>query len=1054
MSELRLTALGHPRLFLDGDPVDINRRKAVALLIYLAATRRSHSREALAALFWPEQDESRSFAYLRQSLWTLRKALGNHWMLAEGDTVALAPNDNFWFDVQHFRRLVADCRTHSHHPYEVCSVCLGPLIEAARLYQDDFLAGFTLPDCPEFDKWQYFEAEKLRRDLVNALERLVHYLSRQGDLDSAIQYAQRWLAVDPLHEPVYRVLMQLHLAAGQRGAALRQYEACVEMLEKELGVQPLEETTALFEAIKENQELPELETPERLGPATLESELGTKPLGRRERDEAPEVAPPSLPIPPTSFVGREQELVEVFRLLEQQDCRLLTLVGPGGVGKTRLALQAASQTNGRFSNGVFFVPLAPVNSDDFLVSTVANILNLSFYGQDDPKQLLLNFLHGKQMLLVLDNFEHLVGGAGLLGEMLSQSPALKIIVTSRERLHLHEEWIYEVGGLRYPLAGEVDSPESYSALQLFMQSARRVKPDFVLDAAELDEAIRICRLVEGVPLALELAAGWVRTLSCAEIAQEITYSLDFLSASLLDLPERHQSLRAVFEHSWALLSVVERRVLSQLSAFRGDFTREAAEQVSGASLEDLRSLMDKSLLRRSAPQRYELHEMVRQYAAEKLASQPDAQREAFRRHTRYYAGFLWDRVEDLRGRRQVEAVQEIRREIENIREGWRRGAEVWDEAEVKKYVEGLALFYELRGWFREGQEILTAALPFAPRPAGNGAQAALDTGAVAMMKSRLGGFHLHLGQYEEGRSHLEQSLEFFRRQGMKREIAYCLNHLGNLARIQGRYDEGRELLQEGIRLARECNDRRKLARALNMLGIVTASTGAYSEAHQIFRASIARLKEIGDLWGAAKALNNLGIVLYFMEQYAEAEKLYRESLRINRQIGDRYGVAISLNNLGLVAHDQAEYEKAAGLHQESLEIFLEIGYSIGAGLCLNDLGKAALALGDREAADEYFSQALRMARELGAEPLALSVLVPLAGLRVNSGEAETAYRLATFVRQNPASDQETRDRAGELLTRLEERLTSAQSESGRAAGAALSLSEAIDLVLYGELPPA
>jgi predicted ATPase/DNA-binding SARP family transcriptional activator len=985
---LSLRLLGPPQIELDGAPVEVDTRKAIALLAYLAVTGQAHSREALAALLWPEYDAERAYANLRRTLWALNKALGKTWLDTEGDTVGLARPSRMQLDLRDFEQHLAECRTHGHPEAEVCTACLAPLTEATALYRGDFLAGFTLRDSPPFDEWQFFEAERLREALASALQRLVQGHVAEGSLAPAIDVARRWLALDPLREAAHRELMRLYAWDGRRTAALRQYEECVRILEEELGVPPEPETDQLHEAIQRN----ELPPPPAAGPPAARGVLATAPAPRH-----------NLPSLPTPFVGRAPELAEITTLLGDPDCRLLALVGPGGVGKTRLALRAAEQALPAFPDGVFFVSLAPVESARFLVPTIAQALGFSFFQREgaEPRQQLLDYLREKGMLLLLDNFEHLVEGAGLLAELLGQAPGVKLLVTSRERLRLWGEWVFEVGGMRFPRDGD-ETPEAvagYSAILLFLQHAGQAKAGFAPAEDEWPDLVRICRLLDGLPLGIELAAAWVRLLSCREIADEIEKGLDFLSTTLRDVPARHRSLRAVFDHSWQLLPPPEKAALARLSVFRGSFGRAAAQQVAGADLPLLASLVDKSLLNHTRSGRYGMHEAVRQYAADRREEIPGEDARVQDRHCQYYVGFLAQREDDLRGARQREALNEIAQDIENVRAAWRWAVAHAQVPALRRGATSLATFLQVRSLFQEGEEALGQAAAALEAARGQHATVELDR-TLGLLLAYQAGFAHRLYKHELGRALLQRSLallqpfgpgeelalanlwgrvaglvenvaeeeeltqqglDYFRSEGKTWYTGMALQYLSTLAQMRGDLEAARRHLQEAIAVQTQACDRWGMAFTLFELGsFAQHQVGDRFEAKRYFEESLQIRRELGDPWGMAICLDYIGYLAREIGQYDEAQQLHEESLSIAREIGDGLGVAGSLDNLGLVARDQGEYGEAQRLFEAGLAQRREVGRSYDVAISLRHMGDAARGLGDLPAAEQWYRESLEI----------------------------------------------------------------------------------------------
>ncbi|MFQ5741355.1 MAG: BTAD domain-containing putative transcriptional regulator, partial [Acidobacteriota bacterium] len=607
MSRLLVYLLGEPSCKCDGSSIRVTRRKTWALLAYLALTDEPTSRESLTALLCPELEHTRARAILRQSLSELKRTVAGNWLTADRKTVEL-DSDSLWVDVREFRRLLDQAR--QQRSAANLAAALLSFSRAVDLYRSDFLAGFTLSDSQDFDDWQFAETESLRRELAQAYEELVKGHALLGEFDRSINYARKWLRLDPLAEQVHRHLMQLYAWAGQRTPALRQYEKCSEILSKELDIRPEEKTTRLYESILEGRaSTPGASDslPRRVESGTLLAEELPLPVQKAERRETtrPSPARHNLVEPATPLVGREADLVEIASRLEDASCRLLSLVGVGGVGKTRLAIRAAFNTLEAFSDGVCFVSLAPIRSTASLLSTLARHLKLSFESQEEPKEQLLQYLRDKRMLLVLDNFDYLLEAAGLVDEILARARYIKVMVTTRERLYLQSEWLFEVRGLEFPESRRPEKVEAYSAVRLFLQCAGRVRRDRPFSREEESEVVRICQLVEGMPLAIELAAAWLRAVSPSEISSQIQNNLDFLSGSWRDLPERHRSVRAAFNGSWELLSEEEQVAFKQLSVFRGGFRLEAAERVADTSVALLLRLIDKSLLQSRPSTRFE-----------------------------------------------------------------------------------------------------------------------------------------------------------------------------------------------------------------------------------------------------------------------------------------------------------------------------------------------------------------------------------------------------------------------------------------------------------------
>lgn len=1027
-ARLHITLLGSPVITLDGKPVTgFVSNKAQALVYYLAATGQPHGRELLSGLLWSDVPDSSARKNLRDVLSNLRKLLGPFLHITR-HTAGLEPTAGILIDRQAFTGAVLD-KGLTASP-ALAEVDASLLRDAADLYRGDFLAGFYVDEAPLFEEWMLGEREHLRQLALQALTVLAAYHGQQRHYTPAIEYTMRLLAMDPWREEAHRELMLLLALSGQRTAALAQYERCRRILDEELGVEPAAETTALYEQIRDDRV----------------TAIATIPSPPHRVTSSPLH---NLPAQLAAFVGREVEVAEVLAWLKDSAGRLLTLVGPGGVGKTRLALQAghslvsAGEAGQFFPHGVYFVsmtgvesvsgrqpaalPVEPQTSPSLnaLIHTMADALKLSFSGRATPHEQLFDFLRQKEMLLILDNLEHVLETTHFLVNLLQQAPGIKLLATSRARLNVRGEQLIVLAGLAYPDEGETAGGAAwagYEAVQLFLQHAAVADPTFLPEAPDKIAISRICQLVDGLPLGIELAAGWVRLISCQEIAQEIQQNLSFLQSAMRDVPPRHQSLHAVFDYSWRLLTPAEKRVLRRLSVFRGGFSREAAVQIAGASLPVLAALIDNSLLRQTAahhalaPIRYELLEVLRQYAAEKLVeSQAGAgeEREVRERHARFYLGFLQQHRANLQESRQQEGLAEIRLEIENIRAAWRWAITQGKAAAVGQALEGLALFYYMRSWFQEGEEQFSqAAACLAQWQNGD------DSGAARLVWSKVmawqGWFAFLLGKKAAAQALLAQSLDVLRLDGAPGDLVYPLNWLAVVTYDLGQYEAANQLCQEGLAVSRAGGYRFGIAIAKNILSQIAYAQGQYLDARRYCQESLALGRKIGNRWSMAFSLTYLGEVAYALGDYQAAQARFQEGLAIREAMGDARGTATCLNHLGDTAVARQSYAEAGRYYQAGLAMFRQIGNQGSVAASLTRLAQLALVQNDAGAAWNYFQEALRAAYEVGATPQILDVLAGVASLLATK-EAEEALALATVVWQHPETRKESRDRAADLL---------------------------------------
>ncbi|MDF2739733.1 MAG: transcriptional regulator, family, partial [Actinomycetia bacterium] len=774
--DLRVRVLGATELAVDGRPlVGLASAKATALLVYLAVTGTAQSRSALAGLLWSDLPEATARANLRLALTKLRRAVPAQ-LLVTRQTVALDPARPVWVDAVEVERLA----TGKPEGEE--------LLAATRLCRGEFLSGFEAPGAELFDEWVLGRRAASRADQLVLLERAVQDARDREDAATGVEVARRMLELEPLHEEAHRALMWFLATGGQRGAALAQFETCRYLLREELGQDPSPATVALRDQITHTGEFTDLPTVgsrassppggavENLAPRTggaVEDPVprtgggavdnparrtggwATLPVGAPDTGGlrsgaagagAAEAGAAGVPGPLTSLIGREEDLARLHALLDDPACRLVTLVGPGGIGKTRLALEAGGSRRGRYRDGVVTVsfvgtsPARPEEAADLVVTNLAAALGVSLAVPRDPRELLADALAGRELLLVLDNLEQLRDAAGVLAELLARAPGVQILGTSRRRLGLGVEWLVEVPGLPYP-PPRADAA-GYPAVQLFEDRARLLRPGF-RPAADLAAVGRVCRLVAGMPLAIELAARWVRSASPAAIADRLAAGGELLATTAPDVEPRHRSIRSVIDWSWELLGEGERQAMARLSVMRGGFDLDAAAAVAGAGLPLLAGLVDHSLVEVGEDGRYNMHELLRQYAAQRLAADPAEEAEVRRRHADWFSGLLPDPDQAL-----PDGGAELEADVENL-----RAATDWlvangDPPELDRHLDRLWQLYRRRGWFREAQAALGAALRRRELPAPERAH----------WHRLLAEAHVQLGEMRPARDHFERTL--------------------------------------------------------------------------------------------------------------------------------------------------------------------------------------------------------------------------------------------------------------------------------------------------------
>jgi len=892
MSRLTLSTLGPLQVTLDGKPVTgFESNKVRALLAYLVVEAgRPHSRDALCELLWPDQPGQTAHNNLRQALANLRRTLGDTvtqelpFLRVDRESVQFDTESRYWLDMTEFNDLFAACSKHSHRRAEACRSCAKRLQAATSIYRGDFLEQFYVSGSAAFEEWAALKREWLRRLALDALYRLADHFAGLGMYEESLAYAARQLRLDTWREEAHCQVMRALACNGQRSSALAQYELCRRVLAAELCAEPSAETMALRDRIR--------------GPAS-----GTP--GRDLPCASPQPMISTLPLSPTRFIGREAELAAIMHLLEDPGCGLVTLTGPGGIGKTRLAMQAALENAHLFAGGVFYVSLVSCSSLEALSLAIARSIGCPFTGrQDTESQLVSHLSHTHQdILLVLDDFEHSLPETALLAEILRRTRRVSLLVTSRERLNIQGEWVIDVAGLPFPARDALAGPEpaQFSALDLFLETARRARPGFAPTGQEIASVAHICRLAEGMPLAIELAAGWVRMLSCQEIVQEIQCGLDLLTTSLRDVPGRHRSIRAVFEASWHLLTAEERGVLRRMSVFSGGFPVAAVEFVAGAPPSLLASLVDRSFLRRDSTGRYTLHELMRQFARERLFEAHESE-QAYSDQLAWLTTLALEAERHFRRPDEQRWLDQLEAENDNLRIALAWAVEGGQALRAARVGAAVWRFWYDHGYLREGRKWLEQMLV--------GAEA-LPVPMHAELFSGAGALAYAQGDYPGALAFWAKCLALQEDYGNRRGVAHVLNRMGLAATEQCDYPRGKELCEQSLALFRALDDEAGMTVALNNLANVAYGQGNHAAAAQLHEESLALARQRGDQVNVATALANLGWTALFHGDSARAAQLCQESLALFRDLGNRAGMAFCLEGLAGVAGAQAQPVRAA-----------------------------------------------------------------------------------------------------------------------------------------------
>jgi predicted ATPase/class 3 adenylate cyclase len=668
--------------------------------------------------------------------------------------------------------------------------------------------------------------------------------------------------------------------------------------------------------------------------------------------------PNNLPLHHTPFFGRQQEIAEITARITDGNVRLLSIVGPGGMGKTRLALEVAVGLLEQFPYGVYFVQLAPLQNADAVIPAIAGALGFTFYRQDDPQRQLVDFLRDKSLLLVLDNLEHLIPAVTVVNELLIGASKLKIIVTSRERLKIGAETLFNLKGLPYP-TGKADlADEEYSSIKLFLNKVQSHSPDFAPSDADLECIAVICALLDGLPLGIEIAASWIPLISCQELKDELDKSLIAISSPLVDLPDRHKSLNAIFEYSWNLLPVELVNLLMGLTVFRGSFSRIAAEKIAWANLMHLMALCDKSLLSTPLPGRFQLPIPLKQYAVTKIGEGSTDFADISAKHAGFYAQFLHDRKDDFDSDLSKQAMKETATEQDEIRLAWEWATAVVKTTELGMMMKSLFTFMDRSGYYKEGYHCFSTAYNAIVEKNPENADSVLR--GLLLYRTK---FEVRLTRYDDAIKSAEELLAMAVSQCLPELEADALGILGEVNYKRGKLADAEELIKQCLKIYDKLGIITKQMYSIQLLAMIEGMRGNYTRSAELFNECIAKASANADLTASVRLRLMYAQATRYSKEYDIAIKTYSECLPILKDIGDRVNYAGSLNNLSIIYDEIERTDEALALQEESLAIKREIGDRRAIAISLGSLGVLLMHVNDLARAEACFQEAIQITEQ-------------------------------------------------------------------------------------------
>jgi predicted ATPase/DNA-binding SARP family transcriptional activator/tetratricopeptide (TPR) repeat protein len=953
---LEIKTLGNLVITEDGKILDaLGSLRSQVLLTYLALETGSHRRHYLANMLWPESSEDKALTSLRVVLSELRKGVGDYLDISRTD-IAIHPDSQISLDVRELER----------------SVVLGKTESALNIYRGDFLTGIYIPGSTEYENWRRWEDERIRILLTTHLEERIRNrisLSRYQEVEGL---SQNLLKIDPFNETANQCYALTLAMSGHRSAAIKHILAYSKLLLDDLGIEASPEIIDLKDKIS-NDDLDSLA-------------VEYKPKN-------------NLPLHQTNFIGRRDGLARLTEQIIDPQCRLISIIGPGGIGKTRLAIQSIVENIHHFPDGAFYIPLESTSDSEGIFQAIAAEMNFKFdsiISLISAQTQLLDVIRNLKIVLLLDGFEHLTKSGNQISFLLNNAPNLEIIVTSRHKLNIPGEWSFTLEGMKTKEpSGEHDGnpPE---AAELFLHRSEQIYPNQRIESDDLFAVLRICELVEGLPLGIELAAGWTSVLGFSEIVDEITKTYEFLDRQT-DKENTLKNIRAVFTSSWNLLDQPLQDILPRLSVFNGGFTHQAAKEIAQATLTDLSTLVDKSMLRKTQGGKFSLHPVVKEFSREILLERPREYQKILHNHYQYYAAYFSSRIPEMYLLSENSTHLDLKNESLNIQAATEYALINQTNIQDQEIIKHLFSYYIIHGWYEGGLafqrlvDIIEEILPD-------------DREKYQLLYAKIlaqqGFFFSNLGLLQESEIICQKALPILEEANESRELAICVHNLGINAIFRGEYDLAFEQLDKAIQISQHSSCSSFPSFYL-WVGYVHFLLGNYEEGIENFFLSLDLFEQDQNDRGTAFSLSKIGLAYDAVGNYQNAITYHQKSLEIFQESDNQAGQGYALSRMSLGALLLQDYQSALQFGEQALVEFSKIGHRWGRCASLTRIAYAKLGLGKTIDAKHTFLDALAIAHEHQLDPLCLHALAGIACLKTTLGDKINGQAIMDYVQRHP-----------------------------------------------------